>query len=377
MSAQAYESPIEPFANEALHFNWDVNRVWQNVAKPQYDKNAQGQIEMTKTPWESRNETLTRVHGKAADAYVLSPDEITSIRTQIMEVLRWKAKSQFCIDSVDIGPGMLTAEYYSGNDVTKPRMTRTFRGGYNVEATKSKSTVELYGMDYDISIDKVSLDAGNSTQNKVHLQPSLQAFETNTLIKSLIQYREWYIFRGTSIPNFTDLGIKGLCNWTGVTNPGALGLGADDILNAAGDVDDAAVQMANALINAKFEPPFELHMTPLVYGRALRNKHATSGIRDMKFIMDMVDPASGVKLFSSVQLNPYLIASATETSTTGAMLCMKKLPTTENYVAEPYALGVYPLQTGSLGWDAKVLWMGGTVLQRPTAIAYRGTLQST
>jgi hypothetical protein len=374
MSAQAYEAPLTDLTQLPFLGN-NVDHAWKNVAKPQYAYNPKTrQIDLIKDQFEVHDEQIKHQFGSQADAYVLSPDELTSIRTQIMEVLRWQAKSQLLIDSVDIGAGMQTAEYYTANDVTKPRLTRNFRGGINVEATKSKSTVELYGMDYDISLDKVAIDAGNSTANKVHLTPSLQAFETNTLIKSLIQYREWYIHRGTSIPNFTDIGIKGLCNWSGVTSPGALGLGADDNLKDPGDIDDAAAQCAGALIDAKFEPPFELHMTPKLYNKAYRNKNATTGKRDLEFINSLTDDNTGLKMFNKIKLNPYLIASATETTSTCAILCVKKLPTTENYVAEPYALGVYPLQTGSLGWDAKILWFGGTVLQRPTAVCYRGTL---
>ena len=373
MSAQAYEIPIA----QPPRLDSEIDKAWSKVAKPQYVFNQKTKAwDMVKTQWDVRDEQNKRVYGEQADAYVLSPEELTTIKTNIMEVLRWNAKSQFLIDSVDIGAGMQTVEYYSGSDVTKPRLTRDFRGGYNVVATKTKSTAELYGMDYDISLSKVEIDAGNSTANKVHLTPSLQAFETNTLIKSLIQYREWYIHRGTSIPNITDLGIKGLCNWSGITSPGALGLGADDNLKDPGDIDDAAAQCAGALIDAKFEPPFELHLTPKLYNKAYRNKNATTGKRDLEFIESLTGHGEwkGIQMFNAVRMNPFLIASATETTSTCAMLCVKKLPTTENYVAEPYALGVYPLQTGSLGWDAKVLWMGGTVLQRPTAVCYRGSL---
>lgn len=365
-----------PAYTQQLNVIANPSQAWRNVITDQYaikDVNGKKENILEKTAFDLRNDYIKR-NAVNADAFVLSPDEITSIRTQIMSILRWRAKSQLLIDPVNIGPGMLTAEYYSANDVLPPRTTRTFQGGQQVIATKGKHTAEIYGMDYDISIDKVTLDAGNSTQNKVHLTPSLQAFETNILMDSLIQYREWWIHRGSSSPNMVDIGVQGICNWTGITSPGALGLGADDNLTAAGDVDDSAITMANALITAKFEPPFSLHMTPLVMARAFKNKNATTGIRDIKYIWDLTDERSGKKMFESVELNPYLIASATETSSTGAMLCMKKLPTTENYVAEPYSLGVYPLQTGSLGWDAKVLWMGGTILQRPTAICYRGTL---
>ena len=362
------------WAQNPLHVAHDVSHSWKDVLTDVYDEKGI----LQQSAFDLRNEVVNRLAvGPQKDAYALSPDEVTSIQKQIMSILRWKAKSDLLIDPVNIGAGMLTREYYTGNDIQHPRLTRTFQGGYNVVATKSKSSVELYGLDYDIAIDKVSLDAGNSTQNKVHLQPSLQAFESQILMESLVQYREWWIHRGSSSPNMVDVGIKGLCNWTGVTNPGALGLGTDDILNAAGDVDDSAMTMATALINARFEPPFELHMTPLVYSRAHKNKNATTGVRDIKFITDMVDEETGKKMFSGVRLNPYLIASATETAATGAMLCMKKLPTTENYVAESYPLGVYPLNKGNLGWDAKILWLGGTVLQRPTAICFRGSLQST
>jgi hypothetical protein len=378
MSAQNYARAMDEklvpmqWTQNALHVNHEVGHEWKDVLVDQYDEKGI----LQKSAFDLRNELVDRMAvGPQKDAYALSPDEVTSIQKQIMSILRWKAKSDLLIDPVNVGAGMLTREYYTGNDVTKPRLTRTFQGGYNVMATKSKSSVELYGLDYDISIDKVSLDAGNSTQNKVHLQPSLQAFESQVIMESLVQYREWWIHRGSDVPNMVDVGIKGICNWTGITDPGSLGLGADNDLRAAGDVDYSATVIAEALIKAKFEPPFELHMTPLVYGRALKNKNATTGKTDMGYILDLNSPDhGGVKMFNSIRINPYLIDSATETVGTGAMLGMKKLPTTENYVAEAYPLGVYPMNKGNLGWDAKILWLGGTVLQRPTAIAYKGTL---
>jgi len=382
MSATSYarsaDTEIELAHNmNPLHVNQDPKHSWANIINDEFvwDEKAKDYI-LDKSAFDLRNEFVGRVATgqRQKDAYVLSPDEITSIRTKIMSILRWKAKSDFLIDTANIGAGMLKTEYYTGNDVTKPRVTRSFLGGYNVVATKSSGTVELYGLDYDISIDKVSLDAGNSTANKVHLQLSLQAFETQILMESLVQYREWWIHRGSSSPNMVDIGVKGICNWTGITDPGALGLGADDHLDAAGDIDDSAMTMATSLIEAKFEPPFELHLTPKIYARAHKNKNATTGKRDIQFIEELIDKETGSKMFSGVHLNPYLINSATETTTTGAMLCMKKLPTDQNYVAESYGLGVYPLQTGSLGWDAKMLWLGGTVLQRPTAVCYRGSL---
>ena len=79
-------------------------------------------------------------------------------------------------------------------------------------------------------------------------------------------------------------------------------------------------------------------------------------------------------MFSDIKINPFLIPSETETTATGAMMGCKLLPE-ENYVAESYPLAVYPVVAlGMTAFAAKIAYLGGTVLERPTAYSYASGL---
>jgi hypothetical protein len=312
-------------------------------------------------------EQWNNLWGTKDAAYLLTPDEVTKVQTEIQKVLRWQPLADTISPTVNIGEGMTRFEWYKWLDVNPPRLTQTFEGGNDVKPLKQATTNYLYGMDYDFHLDKVTIDAARSSNGKIKLTPDLQMGTLSNLTEQLALYRNWFIFRGSDIPGVTDIGIKGLVNDSNLTDPGAMGIGADDDLTAAGDVFHSAVVLANKLLQNKFQPPFDLHMTPKVFSQANKNRNTTSDKTDYKLITEYSLGAGAV--FKTPVMNPFLIDSATETTSTGAMACFKSGQ--ENFfTAQSYNLGYYPMPPKGLGVDGKLLWMGAAIVTRPTAIQF-------
>ena len=304
--------------------------------------------------------------------YVLSTNEIETIRNEILRVLRWELVSPGLIPVRNIGKGMTRYTYADWKDVPAPRQTDDFEGGQRRAVAKGTATVELTGMDYDMHLSMPEIDYYTNGNPLARYSESLESGTIRILTRSLAQYQEWAKFRGSDTPNMTDYSRTGLVNDSGVTDPGALGADTDDDLTAAGDVLDASVVMANKLITAKYKPPFRLDLTPGVYAQALKNRNATTNKTDMSLIMDH-GMETGTRVFSSVVMNPYLINSETETTSTGAMLCTK--PGTDNFEwIESYPLGFYPLPPKSLGVDGKMLFMGAMAVYRGASVVYADAL---
>ena len=317
-----------------------------------------------KSAWQQRIDQQRRVQGDAA--YVIAPDEITKLQNQINEVLYFEAVSMNSVSPVAIGQGLTNFEYWYNNTPQAPRQTENFSGGENKQVNKTYSTVKLVGMDYDIDIPKTIIDAGNlGAAKKINLTPTVQNNITGELMRALMQYRERWIWLGSAGQDFTDTGIKGIVNWSGINTTST-----DSDWTTVGDVFLNIMRQAGKLIQSKFRPPFTVYLTPKVYNQAIVNINTTSSKTDMQLLMEATD-ANGQKMFDGVYANPFLI-NAAETTSTGAAATIKRIP--ENFVAESYAPGIYPLISTDLGWKAKLLWMGGTVLERPTAVCFQGSL---
>jgi len=331
------------------------------------------------SPWEIYNDMRKSMHDTA---FLLDPDEVTAIEQTILKVLRWKTKLDDNIPGVgpfcpvkQIGAGMKKYDWYKWLDVPAPRNTDTFEGGFDVKVLKQKTTNVLHGMDYDFHITKTDIDAARSTNGKIKLLPELQMGILQNLMEQLALYRDWYGFRGTDAGDLQDITITGLLNDSGLTDPGAGGIGADDDMTAQADVFHSAVELSNKLIQNKFEPPFVLDMTPGLWSQANMNRNTTSDKTDMRLILEYVGANGGNSpIFAKVRMNPFLIDSATETNNTAAMGAFA--PSMDNYfLAEAYPLGAYPLPPQGLSaYDMKLLWMGRAIVTRPAAIQYINAL---
>ena len=304
--------------------------------------------------------------------YTLNANEVTAIEGQILHVLRWALKSPRFMTTKNMGGGILKHTYDKWNDVPAPRPSISFDGGRVVTVSKTETSVNLIGYDYDTYLTMPQIDAMNNSNRLQKFEESLQQGTITELTRSLAQYREWAIFRGTSAPGVDDLGITGLVNASGITTPTAYGLDADNNLTAAGDVLDAAQKAANGLIAARYDPPFVLLMTPLVMAQANKNKDTTTYKSDMAKIKELQGGEGTGAMFSDIIMCPYLINSATETTSTGALYAVKPDPT-HFRVIESYGLGYYPLPPTGLGVRGKLLWMGVTEVRRPTAVSGRGS----
>lgn len=305
--------------------------------------------------------------------YALTPEEITTIQQTILEVLMWKPKADGIMQTDQLGMGATKHKYYKWSKVPAPRETMTFEGGSNVIARKEEVNVELLGLDYDFHFSKPAIDAARNRVGYVQFNKTIDVGTMSILTEFLTEYRDKYLFLGSSGANLKSLGKTGLLNDASLTDPGAVG-NADSLI-AAGNVLTAGTDLANFLIGKKFEPPFVLDLSPGVMMQSLKNKNATTSISDFKFLKDLEAPEEfGVsRMFSQIRLNAYMIPSDIEVNATGAMACYK--PGFQNFhIAESYPIGYYPKVPQGLGIDGKILWMGQTVVQRPDSVAYAESL---
>ncbi len=305
-------------------------------------------------------------------AYQFTNEEVTLIQSKIEEYLTWDATSEQFAHITFLGNGVRDTWWWTYLKVQPPRLTQDFTRGNVVYMAKEKTTLELIGMDYDMYFSMVDMDAMNMNGAGFKFNENLWDGTKNQLIKSLVQYREKILHFGTASEGIDDIGTKGFFNFAGISAPASIGLGNDDDLTAPGDINDAVATLAQALITDKHKPPFVVVFSPGVYSQALINKGATSGITDMGAIFDLGKEINN-QVYNKVIMDGYLTISEPEVTATGSMAVMKD--EVRNYdIIESYKLGFYPLPPQGLGTEGKILWMGGSRVKDPTAIAYRDTL---
>lgn len=320
-------------------------------------------------PWDNWATRVPIADAAFRDATVAwTANQITAMKQQVQEVLRWETiLDKFC-NTRNIGPGLENYDWTADVDIQAPRETDTFEGQQEVRTLTTTTTIDMIGFDYDHHFNMPEIDR-QSNPNAI-ARYSENNFNRNlrNMTKSLSQYREWSLFRGTDIPNMPDSGLNGLVNDSGLTDPGAVG-NSDSLVNAP-YAYAAATDLAQFLIGKKFKPPFLLLGTPGVVMQAIKNKNTTTSRSDYSFIKE---GEPGMKLFSDFLLCPFLIDSETETTSTGAMCALAVSP--DNFeIVETYPLGYYPLPPVGLGVQGKLLWQGRMAIYRPTAIAFADAL---
>jgi len=374
MSQAQYRPTINlPRMGEAKSIR-DSN-AWGTILFDQFSYNEKNEAVMEQSAWAMRNRILKQNFGKQADGYLMSPDEYTFLEQEILGILRWEPCSTYAIEEKSVGGGIKTIESWNWIDVNAPRQTEDFEGGQNQVFSREKTSTSIIGMDYDLHLSKVDLDAQANSLTKMKLRPALEAGQIDNLVDALRYYREWARWRGTDIansdPEWKDIGITGIVNNAGV-NTAAL---TDATVTTAGDVYAGVVEMAGWLVADKIMPPYEVFMTPKVYLQSGKNVNATSSKTDFQLILEHLGKTTEAKSswFSGIHMCPFLIDDD-ETASTGSIAVIKKEPANINYIAKVYEAGVYPLMPTGLGFDAKVLCMEGAVMRRPTAIAYASSI---
>jgi hypothetical protein len=295
-------------------------------------------------------------------------NQVTAMKQQVQEVLRWETVLDKFVNVLNIGPGLEAYEWAADTDLPAPRETDTFEGQREVRTLTTTTTLELLGFDYDHHFNMPEIDRMSNPNAIARYSENNFNRNLRNMTKSLTQYREWSLFRGTDIPNMPDSGLNGLVNDAGLTDPGAVG-NADSLVGTPYTYV-AATDLAQFLIGKKFKPPFVLLGTPGVIMQAIKNKNATTSRSDYSFI---VEGDAGMKLFSDFILCPYLIDSETETNATAAM-CALAVNKDNFEIVETYPLGYYPLPPVGLGVQGKLLWQGRAAIYRPTSIAFADAL---
>lgn len=367
----AMDKAIEMFQQRGMINTWLKDSHLE--FRPEFDQKGI----LQRSAWDLYNEAVRhRYPPSQADAKVISEEALTYFESKLKPVLRRKAVSEVAIPTKFVGPGVRHVDGGTLNDVPGPRTTLTFDGGTNNNATYEDTTHKLIGFDYDIYLDKITLDAGNNPQGKqVVFTPNPQQNQINVFSEAMVEAVEWFKWIGYDAPGLnmdSMTGYKGIVNTSGIIDPGALGLGADDNVADAGDIYDGVTLMAQSLGDQLFEPPYDLFMTPRVIMRAMRSVDSSRRKSDLQMLLELKDH-EGTQMFSSIKWCPFLINSATETRTDGAIALIKSRPE-ENYIAASYPIGIYPKNTDGFGWAVKILWYGGSVIDRPEAICFANSL---
>jgi hypothetical protein len=356
---------------------------FQDVLKPKFAGWVQDEFnqmvlnardkKMTSSQMSLFNDALKFIPGFRDTAYQLNTNEVTRLEEVILHVLRWDPIFEELCEVKQIGPGLTKYKYNTYIDIPAPAPTNTMEFKGNTIPLKSETTVDLNGLGYRYHIPRVVLDASKNRNSVEYFSESIDQATVAELTASLKQYRDWWLFRGADSPNMTDTGINGLVNNSGLTDPGAMGADADDNLTVAGDVYISATKLAGFLIRNKFKPPFKLHLSYGTLIQAMFNINTASAVNisDLQAINNLTTE-NGIKMFSQIRMNPYMIDSATETNTTGAMAAFAPMGAAGSnfYGIESYPLSYYPLPPQDLGMDGLLFWMGGVALPRPTAVAY-------
>jgi hypothetical protein len=355
MSLTSFKKPCTP----SNYITNDLSAL-RDCTLPMVNRST-GQIDEA---WDRYNYQMSRA---GRDADVLSQEQKRYLETTILESLQWESMYQYAIDTQDIGPGLTEYKFRKNNLPPAPDVTQTFENGTNVVVTGSETTVRLYGLQYDLHLDKVTLDAGNRTSGALaNYTPGVQTNQIDEITRNLVDWWNHWIFWGSAYDGFTkDLGVLGICNYTGLTNITP----TDTTLTSAGDVVKLVAEMENGLYESKIKKKgnvVQVHLSPKVYAKA-NSLLNTIGQSDLYFLQQRYGA-------ENVMPNPYILEATSETTSTGAALVGIKLPAKYNKVVTPYPLAFYPKTSSDLGWDAKILVYGGVVLERPEAWCYESSL---
>lgn len=301
---------------------------------------------------------------------VLNPQEIRNIDQDVYSVIFSKAVAQKIFPTKAIPRGMREYLFSVAQETSAPTFSKDFLPESVDKVTKAESTVKLTGISKDYFISMVDIDASrNSSYHKDKID-SLHLREITALVAD---FKERVLWRGQDIrgaePGTIDTAVYGIITATGIQTFEA-GIGGDDETGAPGDGPFTVMKGIQALLNYFYEPPFDVVMTPQLYGQFALNMNTTTHITDIERIQSMVD-ANGNKMVRKIYITPHLVNAAEDGSNAAIVIIATKTNAGEptGMVIESYPLWHYPITINRLGIQGKVLWMGGVAIMRPKAIA--------
>lgn len=335
-----------------------------------------GKYQIIKNRWNKFNDYKAKFYDAKDGTAFIHPNEVTTYRKTIQRFLRYQAPTPEVINGVpfwpeeDIGRGMMTYKYFKFNDVPAPGTSLSMEQKENTVVTTTDTDASLLGFFYDYHLTMPQKDASMSTNAIYQTEPRKQEAIIRELTKSLAVYQQYYKYRGTSVTALADLGLTGLVNDASVTNQTTIGNGGS--LTTYGNIRSALASLVGTLTTAKRFPPYVFDISPGVFIQGIKNNNSTTGRTELEELWGMTDEKKNV-LLSAIRINPFLIAGATETNTTAAM-ALFKIGEDDFKYAYSYPLEYYPMPQINLGVDGKLLFMGRTILEQASAVAYGGSL---
>ena len=310
--------------------------------------------------------------------YQVTPREYQSIQNRILKVVRQKAVAAKRMPSVKIPSGIKKYTIETIQEVTEPKFTDDFLKEDQMPIVKAEVDFYTAFMHHDYRISMVDQDA--SANSQFHSE-SLAQQTIGALTASISDYKEKVIWRGYDIAGranaaaanqgVIDTDVLGILNTSGINTFNA-GDG-DAIITTVGDGVIGASNAVVSLVADGYYGPYDMYVTPGVWGKLLSNKNATTQASDLQLIAGMED-GNGNRLFKSINVTKHLLptveASASEAN--WAVIDPKDPqggPTV--VILEGYPImGLSHSPEAAIASKGKIVWSGCVGVLRPDAITW-------
>jgi len=324
-------------------------------------------------------ETQVRIPQSWLDAtYSLMPREVESLDRVVYGVLRNIAIANKYFPTIPIKKGMRYHKIAVAQELDEPIFSDDFMTEDNDEVKKTEYTFWLAAMHKDFRLKMIDID---SSHNNDYYNVKLDVLNIREASKTISDYRERVFWRGYDIldkartaahpQGLIDNKVLGIVNATEVGTLNSFAAATDNAgINSAGDGPLSIGDAMSELITDLFYGPYVFIMTPDVYGQLAQNFNSTTHISDIERMWSMTDLHKN-NILESMDVTHYLIKAAAAADAGSMLMFQRKTPDGEPtcVLGESYPVSHYPTQMSSLGTKGKVLWMGASMVLRPTAFA--------
>lgn len=311
-------------------------------------------------------------------SYQLTARETQFVKSEILGVVRQKAMIDKYIPRFPVPRGTKEYKVETVDEAEAPKFDDDFLTMDEHELRKSEATFYPVFMHYDYNVGMVN---ESSVANSRFHKMSLSAQTIRALTAGIMDYRDKVIWRGYDISGradaaannqgVIDTAVKGILNTSGI-NTFHAGNG-DAVITTVGDGVIGASNAVVSLVADGYYGPYDIYVTPGVWGKLLSNKNATTQESDLKLIATMED-GNGNRLFKSINVTKHLLptveASATEANW---VVIDPKDPQGGPTVAilEGFPISNIPNSPmAAVASSGKLVWSGVSGVLRPSAITW-------
>ncbi|MHA1795223.1 MAG: hypothetical protein ACTSUK_03865 [Promethearchaeota archaeon] len=302
--------------------------------------------------------------------YLLNPQEIVEIDKDVRRVIYRKAVAQKIFPTKQIPRGISQYKVSIAVQPSAPIFSMDFIPESMDKIDKEETTFYLIGISKDYFLSMVDIDA---SRNSDYHRDKIDTLHLREMTALVADFKERVLWRGEDIkdanPGIINTNVTGLITASGITTFEA-GAGGDDATGAAGDGPASIGRAMQKLIQAKYEPPYDVVMTSYLYAQFCINQNSTTHELDIERMNGMTDKDGG-KVINKIHVTDHLLNADDDGSASAMAVIAPKNIAGEDValILESYPLWHYPITTNRLGIQGKVLWFGGAAPIRPDGIA--------